>query len=78
MDKITEIFLGKNGSVVHLQLISGRKDPSKRRVVTLVRREVRLIVRCSMVIDKPECATMFDDVSCSAKIVAEVEGGSIV
>ena len=43
MDKITEIVLGKNGSVVHLQLVSGnRKDPSKRRVVTLVRREVRL------------------------------------
>ena len=43
MDKITEIVLGKNGSIVHLQLISGnKKDPSKRRVVTLVRREVRL------------------------------------
>ena len=43
MDKITEIVLGKDGSVVHLQLISrNRKDPSKLRVVTLVRREVRL------------------------------------
>ena len=38
-----------------------------------------VVVRCSMIIDKPECVTMFDDVSeCSAKIVAEVEGGSIV
>jgi carboxyl-terminal processing protease len=43
MDKITEIVLGKDGSVVHLQLVSGnRKDQSKRRVVTLVRREMRL------------------------------------
>jgi hypothetical protein len=33
-----------------------------------------MVVRCSMVIDKPECVTMFDDVS-DAKIVAEVEGG---
>ena len=43
MDKFTEMVLGKNGSVVRLQLISGKtKDLSKRRVVTLVRREVRL------------------------------------
>src|SRR5258708_9286474 len=35
--------LGKNGSLVRLQLIpANRKDPSKRRVVTLVRSEVRL------------------------------------
>jgi carboxyl-terminal processing protease len=43
MDKITEIVLGKNGSVVHLQLISGNmKNSGQRRVVTLVRREVHL------------------------------------
>ena len=40
-DKIMEMVLGKNGSVVRLQMIP-RKDPYKRRVVTLVRREVRL------------------------------------
>lgn len=42
-DKIMEMVLGKDGSVVRLQLVPGnRKDPSKRRVVTLIRREVRL------------------------------------
>ena len=43
LDKFTEMVLGKNGSAVRLQLIpANRKDPSKRRVVTLVRSEVRL------------------------------------
>jgi carboxyl-terminal processing protease len=43
MDKFTEMVVGKDGSVVRLQLSSGKtKDPSKRRVITLVRREVRL------------------------------------
>jgi C-terminal processing protease CtpA/Prc len=42
-DKIMEMVLGKSGSVVRLQVIPGDgKDPSKRRVITLVRREVRL------------------------------------
>jgi carboxyl-terminal processing protease len=42
-DKLTEMVLGKDGSVVHLQLISGHgEDPSKRRIVTLVRRKIRL------------------------------------
>jgi carboxyl-terminal processing protease len=42
-DKIMEMVLGKDGSVVRLQLVPGnRKDPSKRRVITLIRREVRL------------------------------------
>ncbi len=40
MDKITELVLGQNGSVLHLQLIS--RNGEGRRVVTLVRREVRL------------------------------------
>jgi carboxyl-terminal processing protease len=59
MDKITEIVLGKNGSVVHLQLISGnRKEPSKRRVVTLVRREMRLTEEeaQAQLIERPEAA----------------------
>jgi carboxyl-terminal processing protease len=43
MDKFTEMVLGQDGSVVRLQLSSGKtEDPSKRRVVTLVRKEVRL------------------------------------
>jgi carboxyl-terminal processing protease len=43
MDKFTEMVLGKDGSVVRLELSSNKtEDPSKRRVVTLVRREVRL------------------------------------
>jgi carboxyl-terminal processing protease len=43
MDKITALVVGQSGSVLHLQLISGkRKNPSKPRLVTLVRREVRL------------------------------------
>jgi carboxyl-terminal processing protease len=42
-DRIAKMVLGKDGSVVRLQLIPGnRKDQSKRRVVTLVRRDVRL------------------------------------
>jgi carboxyl-terminal processing protease len=42
-DKLTEMVLGKDGSVVHLQLISGQgKDSSKRRIVTLVRSKMRL------------------------------------
>jgi carboxyl-terminal processing protease len=43
MDKFTEMILGKDGSVVRLQLSSDKtKDPPKLRVVTLVRRKVRL------------------------------------
>jgi carboxyl-terminal processing protease len=43
MDKFTELVLGKDGSVVRLQVISGKtKGLSKPRVVTLVRKEVRL------------------------------------
>ena len=43
LDKIMEMVLGKSGSVVRLQMIPrNRKDSSKRRVVTLVRREVRI------------------------------------
>jgi carboxyl-terminal processing protease len=43
MDKFTETVLGKDGSVVRLQVISGKtKDLSKPRVVSLVRKEVRL------------------------------------
>ena len=43
LDKLTEMVLGKNGSVVRLQLVSRKaKDRSKRRVVKLVRTEVRL------------------------------------
>jgi carboxyl-terminal processing protease len=43
MDRFTEMVVGKDGSVLRLQLSSGKtKDPSKPRVVTLVRREVRL------------------------------------
>src|SRR5262249_50747665 len=42
-DKIMELVLGKSGSVVRLEMIPGNgKHPSKHRVVTLVRREVRL------------------------------------
>jgi carboxyl-terminal processing protease len=42
-DKIMEMVLGRNGSVVRLQTVPGNgKDPSKRRVITLVRRDVRL------------------------------------
>jgi carboxyl-terminal processing protease len=42
-DKFAEMIVGKDGSVVHLQLISGQgKDPSKRRILTLVRRKMRL------------------------------------
>jgi hypothetical protein len=40
--------------------------------------ETRPLALFSMVIDKPECVTMFDDVSDAQKIIAEVEGGSIV
>jgi hypothetical protein len=37
------MIVGKDGSVVHLQLISGHgKDPSKRRILTLIRRKMRL------------------------------------
>ena len=43
LDKIMEMVHGRSGTVVRLQMIPGNsKDPSKRRVVTLVRREVRL------------------------------------
>jgi carboxyl-terminal processing protease len=43
LDKITELVLGKNGSIVRLQFISpGTKNPSKRQIVSLVREEVRL------------------------------------
>jgi carboxyl-terminal processing protease len=43
MDKFTEMVLGKDGSAVRLQLSSGKtNDPSRRRVVTLIRRQVRL------------------------------------
>jgi carboxyl-terminal processing protease len=43
MNRFTEMVLGNNGSVVRLQVISGKKeDPSRRRTVRLIRREVRL------------------------------------
>jgi carboxyl-terminal processing protease len=43
MDKFTELVFGKEGSVVRLQVISDNgKDLSKPRVVSLVRKEVRL------------------------------------
>jgi carboxyl-terminal processing protease len=43
MDKFTEMVLGRDGSVVRLELSSSKtKDPSQRRVVTMVRSEVRL------------------------------------
>jgi carboxyl-terminal processing protease len=43
LDKIMEMVHGRSGTVVRLHMIPGNsKDPSKRRVVTLVRREVRL------------------------------------
>jgi carboxyl-terminal processing protease len=43
VDKFTEMVLGTSGSVVRLQVISDQKeDPSKRRTIRLVRREVRL------------------------------------
>jgi len=43
LDKITQMVLGKSGSVVRLQFISSRtKNPAKRQVISLVREEVRL------------------------------------
>jgi carboxyl-terminal processing protease len=41
-DKLTEMVLGKDGSVVHLQLVSGQGKDSKPRIVTLVRSKMRL------------------------------------
>jgi carboxyl-terminal processing protease len=43
LDKITEMVLGKSGSIVRLQFISAStKDLSKRHVISLVREEIRL------------------------------------
>jgi carboxyl-terminal processing protease len=43
LDKITEMVLGKSGSIVRLQFISSRtKNPVKRQVIGLVREVVRL------------------------------------
>jgi carboxyl-terminal processing protease len=43
LEKITEMVLGKSGSVVRLQFSSSRtKNPAKRQVISLVREEVRL------------------------------------
>jgi carboxyl-terminal processing protease len=43
LDKITAMVLGKNGSVVRLQFItSDTKNRSTRRVVSLVRKDIRL------------------------------------
>src|SRR6516162_6414965 len=43
LDKVTELMRGKKGTVVRLQLLpAGATDPSKRRVVALVRDTVKL------------------------------------
>jgi carboxyl-terminal processing protease len=43
LDKVVELIRGKKGSIVRLQLLSpGASDPSKRRVVALVRGTVQL------------------------------------
>jgi carboxyl-terminal processing protease len=43
LDKVAELMRGKKGTVVRLQLLpAGAVDPSKRRVVTLVRDTIKL------------------------------------
>src|SRR5262245_19878094 len=43
LDKVAELMRGKKGTVVRLQLLpAGATDPSKRRVVSLVRDTVKL------------------------------------
>ena len=44
LDKVVELIRGKKGTVVRLQVLpAGATDPSKRRVVALVRNTVKLI-----------------------------------
>lgn len=44
LDKVVELIRGKKGTVVRLQVLpAGAADPSKRRVVALVRNTVKLI-----------------------------------